>query len=473
MAARSASQPDPEAFASRMESALVAQIGAARFQMWFGASRVLFVPGQGEAIVAFASEEFHKWLEHTFGGAIRTAAHRVLGADANVRFVTDAELFKPESIEPLEAEAFGPPTGKKSFDNPTTTSRKPKEGPTRRWKTLADFIVGASNRVAHAAALSAIENPTDCGNPLVLHGPVGTGKTHLLEGIYVGLRRNHPEFKPRYITAEDFTTRFVQASRFEKHDAFRRQFRECDALLIDDLHFLATKPGTQREFVHTLDSLVADGRLVAVTTDCHPRLAEELMPELVDRLVGGAVWPVQPPDDQTRHEILKKKSGGSPAIPESVLKFLAGNLRGNVRELEGAIHSIRHFAKHTGRPVELGMIREALGDLLRHAVRTVSVQDVDDAVCRVLRLASGALQSKARTWATSHPRMLAIFLCRKHTSATHGEIAKHFGAQTHSAAVAAEKRVRAWIQKDEKLTVGERMWSIRDLVDRLERELQR
>jgi chromosomal replication initiator protein len=473
MAARNASQPDPEAFASRMESALVAQIGAARFQMWFGASSVLFVPGHGDVIVAVASEEFHKWLEPTFGSAIRAAAQHVMGGEAKVRFVTDAELFKPRSIEPVEPEDLDPPPGKKLFDNPPAKSRKPKEGPTRRWKTLADFVVGASNRVAHAAALSAVEHPTDCGNPLVLHGPVGTGKTHLLEGIYLGLRRAHPESKPRYITAEEFTTRFVQASRFEKHDAFRRQFRDCDALLIDDLHFFATKPGTQREFVHTLDSLVADGRLVAVTTDCHPRLAEELMPELIDRLVGGAVWPLQPPDDVTRLEILKKKSAGSPAIPESVLKFLANSLRGNVRELEGAIHSIRHFAKHTGRPVELGMVREALGDLLRHTVRTVTVQNVDDAVCNVLRLASGALQSKARTWATSHPRMLAIYLCRKHTSATHAEIAKHFGNQTHSAAVAAEKRVRAWIKKDEKLTVGERLWSIKDLLDRLERELQR
>lgn len=469
MAARIASQPDPEAFASRMESALVAQIGTARFQMWFGASRVLFVPGQGEAIVAFASEEFQKWLEPTFGSAIRAAAQHVLGGEAKVRFVTDAELFKPRSMEPLEDLD---PLEKTTAPVPLKP-RKLKEGPTRRWKSLADFVVGASNRVAHAAALSVVENPADCGNPLVLHGPVGTGKTHLLEGIYLGLRRSHPESKPQYITAEDFTTRFVQASRFEKHDAFRRQFRDCDALLIDDLHFFATKPGTQREFVHTLDSLIADGRLVVVTTDCHPRLAEELMPELIDRLVGGAVWPLQPPDDITRLEILKKKSGGSPAIPESVLKFLANSLRGNVRELEGAIHSIRHFAKHTNRPVELGMVREALGDLLRHNVRSVTVQNVDDAVCGVLRLASGALQSKARTWATSHPRMLAIYLCRKHTSATYGEIAKHFGAQTHSAAVAAEKRVRAWIKADEKMSVGERMWSIKDLLDRLERELQR
>jgi len=470
MAARGASPPDPEAFASRMESSLVAQIGTARFQMWFGASRVLFVPGPADVIVAVASEKFQEWLEPTFGNAIRAAARSVVGGDAKVRFVTDAELFNPKSPEPIdEPETVTSSSPSKSA---TAPARK-KEGPTRRWKTLTDFVVGASNRVAHAAALSAVESPVDCGNPLVLHGPVGTGKTHLLEGIFQGMRRAHPESRPRYITAEEFTTRFVQASRFEKHDAFRRQFRECDALLIDDLHFLATRPGTQREFVHTLDSLVADGRLVAVTTDCHPRLAEELMPELIDRLVGGAVWPLQPPDDQTRLEILKKKSGGSPAIPESVLKFLGSHLRGNVRELEGAIHSIRHFAKHTGRPIELGMIREALGDLLRHTVRTVSLQDIDDTVCRVLRLASGALQSKARTWATSHPRMLAIYLCRKHTSATHGEIAKHFGAQTHSAAVAAEKRVRAWIQKDEKMAIGERLWAIRDLVDRLERELQR
>ncbi len=149
-----------------------------------------------------------------------------------------------------------------------------------------------------------MDEPGQGGNPLVLHGPVGTGKTHLLEGIFAGLKRRGE--RPCYVTAEEFTTRFVQASRFGKMSAFRRQFRECSALLLDNLNFLATRRATQEEFLHTFDALVADGRQVVVTTDCHPRLADELMPELADRLLGGAVWSLLPPDPETRLEILRK-----------------------------------------------------------------------------------------------------------------------------------------------------------------------
>jgi chromosomal replication initiator protein len=327
--------------------------------------------------------------------------------------------------------------------------------------------------VAHAAALSAAEEPGLGANPVVLYGPVGVGKTHLLEATYTALRKRWPDARPTYVTAEEFTHRAVQAMRFGKTAGLRRQFRECSALLFDDLHFLATKRATQEEFLHTLDALTSDGRQVVVTTDCHPRLAEELMPELADRLLGGAVWGLMPPDDETRLDILRRKAAGTPAIPEEVLKYLARNLKGNVRELEGAVNAVRHFAKVTGKPVTAALAREALGDLLRHVVRAVAVADVDAAVCAVLRLAAGALQSKSRSWAVSHPRMLAVYLARKHTPATYGEIARHFGVKQHSTAVAGEKKVRQWLAADAVLALGDRRWAAKDLLARVERELQK
>jgi chromosomal replication initiator protein len=343
----------------------------------------------------------------------------------------------------------------------------------RRWKRLEDFIVGACNRVAHAAALSIVEQPDDAVTPLVFHGPVGVGKTHLLEGIYAGLKRNAQQ-RPCYVTAEEFTTRFVHATHQGRMAAFRRHYRDVTALLFDDLHFLANRKATQVEFLHTLDVLVADGRPVVVALDCHPRLADELMPELVDRLLGGAVWGLLPPDAATRFDILRQKAAGAqPPIPEIVLRTLANCLRGNVRELEGAIHSLRHYAKVLGRPIDLALAREALGELIRHAVRVVTVAEVDAAVCAVLRLTPGTLQSKSRTWAVTHPRMLAVYLCRKHTAATYGEIARHFGAKTHSTAVAAEKKVRLWLDSDAALSFGNQTWNVRELLERIERHLQR
>jgi chromosomal replication initiator protein len=345
----------------------------------------------------------------------------------------------------------------------------------RRWHRLADFVVGPCNRVAFASAQSVVEAPGDGANPLVLHGPVGTGKTHLLEGVYAGLRRARPDWRVLYVTSEDFTNRFLQQMHQGKLSAFRRHFRECDALLVDDLHFLAAKRATQEEFLHTFDALLADGRQVVVTCDCHPRLADDFTPELVDRLLGGAVWGLTPPDADTRLEMLRHKARqpGLAAPPDEVLRFLAAQLRGNVRELEGSLHSVRHYSRVTGRPVDVPLVREALADLLRHAVRVVRLGDVDAAVRAVLRLEEGTLQSKARAWAVSHPRMVAMFLSRKHTAASYSEIGGHFGGRNHSTVVAAEKKVRRWLQDDAELALGERRLRVRELVERVEHDLLR
>jgi chromosomal replication initiator protein len=160
-------------------------------------------------------------------------------------------------------------------------------------------------------------------------------------------------------------------------------------------------------------------------------------------------------------------------IDEKVLKFLADQLRGNVRELEGALNSLRHFSKVTSRPVDVPLAREALGDLLRHAVRVVTLADVDAAVCQVMRLPAGTLQSKARAWSVSHPRMLAVYLARKHTAASYGEIGQSFGGRNHSTTVAAEKRVRKWLETDDSLSLEQRSWRVRELIEQAERALGR
>jgi chromosomal replication initiator protein len=276
-----------------------------------------------------------------------------------------------------------------------------------------------------------------------------------------------------FVTSEDFTNRFIQALRLGKLAGFRKHFRECDALLLDDLQFLAKKKATEEEFLHTFDVLHGDGKPVVVSCDCHPRLADQYVPELTDRLVGGALWGLLPPDADTRLGLLRAKAAADrqAPLPEEVLRFLAEQLRGNVRELEGAVHSTRHLARVTGRPVDLELAREAVADLLRHAIRVVQLADVDRAVCAVMRLEPGSLQSKKRAWMVCHPRMLAMYLARKHTPATHAEIGHHFGKRNHSTTVAAEKKVRQWLEEDVELLVGQRPVRARDLVEMIEREL--
>lgn len=479
-------------------SVIARLIGEPRYKLWFdGHTKLTW--DEGVLTVGVPNRHFEEWLQKRFHDALATATREVFGQPAEIRFIIDPELFRAARREQEEVqkprienreskiEARGSPSFSReppaSASSPTPAPLQPtvenaKPAPakrSRRWHRLADFIVGTCNRVAYASALSVIEEPGEGPNPLVLHGPVGTGKTHLLQSIYTGLRRARSEWRVCYVTSEDFTNRFVQAMRLGKLSAFRKQFRECDALLVDDLHFLATKKATQEEFLHTFDALLAEGRQVVLTCDCHPRLADDFTPELTDRLLGGAVWGLTPPDADTRLAILRAKSltGRDIPVPDAVLKFLAGQLRGNVRELEGALHSIRHFSRVTSRPIDISLVREALSDLLRHAVRVVQPNDVDRAVCQVLRLEAGMLQSKARAWAISHPRMVAIFLCRKHTAASYSEIGAHFGGRNHSTAVAAEKKVRQWLEADTELALGERRIRVREVIERVERGLLR
>jgi chromosomal replication initiator protein len=482
-----------------LEQAIVQRIGEPRFNLWF-ARRTKFVWDDGQLTVGVPNLHFQEWLQKTFADPVRAAAAEVFGESLAVRFVIDPELFqaarqeqaavKEAETEPLAAAHAEPqaapakgkkkkqPEGPTLFDglvaDPLPQKSDPRPKPARRWHKLTEFVVGPCNRVAVASALSVVEEPGQSANPLVLHGPVGTGKTHLLEGIYAGLRRARAETRVIYVTAEDFTNRFVQAMRTGKLASFRRHFRECDALLVDDLHFLASKKATPEEFLHTFDALLADGRQLVMTCDCHPRLTEELTPELTDRLLGGAIWGLMPPEGETRLAILRARAAaGSSPIPDEVLRLLAERLRGNVRELEGALHSLRHYGRVTGRAIDPALAHEALADLLRHAVRVVRLADVDAAVCRALKLDVGALQSKARAWGVSHPRMLAMFLARKHTSAAYSEVGNYFGGRNHSTAVAAEKKVRAWIADDGELALGERRLRVREIVERAERELLR
>jgi chromosomal replication initiator protein len=474
-------------FDKQFHRAVRDRVGAARYDLWFP-GRARFVRGDNGVVVGVGNLILQNVFQRGFDDAIRAAAAELLDRPVEVRYRIDPELFRQIRAEQarVEQQEKAQETKPAEPDLFTQAPAKPQAAK-RRWRHLHDFVIGACNRVAFAAATSVVEAPGEGPNPLVIHGPVGTGKTHLLEGVYAGLRRRRPDFRVLYVSAEDFTNRFVAALRFGKQGSFRRHFRTCDVFLLDDLHFLAKKRASQEEFLHTFDALLADGRQVVLTCDCHPRLNDDFGPELTDRLLGGAIWGMQPPDIETRLALLRAKSAfsskpkapaldeseprGRVAIPDEVLAFLAERLRGNVRELEGALHSLRHFARVTGRGIDRDLAREALGDLLRHAVRVVRVGDVDAAVCNVLRLPPGTLQGKERSWGVSHPRMIAVYLARKHTAASYGEISKHFGGKSHGTAVAAEKKVRQWLISDEKLAAGGREWSVRELVERIEREL--
>jgi chromosomal replication initiator protein len=462
------------AVVAALGQAICQRIGEPRYQLWFP-EKTKFTWRGDELIVGVPNHFYQEWLRKQFADIVQAAASDVVGHAVNVKFVIDPELFQASRREEaqLAARATKAPETPAAEEAPGQRGRPVRSRGERRWRQLRDFVVGSCNRVAHAAALSVIEAPGQGPNPLVLHGPVGLGKTHLLEGTYAGLRQHQPDLRTVFVTAEDFTNRFLPALRLGKLASFRKFFRESEVLIVDDLHFLAGKRATQEEFLHTFDALQSAGRQVVVSSDCHPRLDDVFLPELIDRLLGGAVWGLTQPDGETRLEILRSKlaQNAGPLLPDVVLHFLAEQLRGNVRELEGALHSVQHYGRVVGQPVDLRLAREALGDVLRHSVRIVHPKDVDRALTAVLRLDAKALQSKLRGWRHAHPRMLAIYLARKHTAATYTEIGQYFGGRNHSTAVAAEKKVRQWLEQDISLRLGEQPLRARDIVERVERAL--
>jgi chromosomal replication initiator protein len=460
---------------------LCQRLGEPRYRLWFQ-DKTHFCWDGDHLVVGVPNRFFQEWLQKTFAQDVQEVASALLGQPLQVSFTIDPQLFQDfrqrEAANPTYIAPIAEPTSLVVPDAPAKSRPVPREdhkSRSRRWRKLEDFIVGSCNRVAHASALSVVEAPGQGPNPLVVHGPVGTGKTHLLEGVYLGLRRQEADSRIVLGTAEEFTNRFVQAMRLGKLGSFRKQFREAEALFLDDIHFLAKKLATQEEFLHTLDALLLNERPVVLTCDCHPRLVGQFMPELTDRLLGGAIWSLNLPEKDTRISLLRTKAlkTGGQILPEEVVEFLADKLRGNVRELEGAVHTLLHFARVTGRAVSVELAREALAEVLRNSIRVVQLEDVERAVCSILSLEEGSLRGKQRGWMYSHPRMLAIYLARKHTGASYTEIGKHLGGRNHSTAVAAEKKVRQWLKEDQPLRLGQRTMRARDVVEKIERELAR
>ncbi len=468
------------AVVAELAHALCQRIGEPRYLLWFR-DKTKFSWDQDRLVVGVPNRFFQEWLERTFVQDVQEVASALAGRPIQVTFCIDPQLFQAHRQQTDEAKPLGevPRTQGVAAEDPDARPRgeilRTPRVTQRKWRRLEDFVVGPCNRVAHAAAQSVVEAPGQGPNPLVFHGPVGTGKTHLLEGVYGALRRLQPDARVLFMSAEDFTNRFVQAMRLGKLAGFRKQFREADALLIDDVGFLARKLATQEEFLHTFDALHAAERPVVATCDCHPRLAGELMPELTDRLLGGAIWSLNLPEKETRLALLRAKRLGvrSEPLPPAVHEFLAEHLRGNVRELEGALYTLDHYARVTGRPISIELAREALAETLRHCVRVVQLDDVERAIGTALGLDKGALRSSQRAWMYSHPRMLAVYLARKHTVATYTELGRYFGGRSHSTAVAAEKKVRQWLKDDTVLNLGQSQARVRDVVERIERELLR
>ncbi len=310
--------------------------------------------------------------------------------------------------------------------------------------TFDNFVIGSSNRFAHAAAVAVAETPGKSYNPLMVYGESGLGKTHLLHGIGHYVRQYTPHLRVKYVSTEELTNDFINAISENRTPEFRRTYREIDVLLIDDIQFLESKIQTQEEFFHTFNTLHNAQKQIVLTSDRPPKALEALEPRLRSRFEWGLLTDIQPPDLETRIAILRKKalSEHLVASPE-VLEFIAGKIATNIRELEGALIRVTAFASLNHQPVDLHLAEEVLRDLIPAGVETqITPQLIMGETASYFNVGHDDLVGPARTHVLVTARQIAMYLCRELTDSSLPSIGRLFGGRDHTTVMHANKKIR-------------------------------
>ena len=474
MLALQPSQRDNIQVEAELRAAVALKVGHAKFGLWFGEEVRLGVDGDSLR-VGVPTSYFRDRIRGQFAGSLIEAAEGIVGRPLRLTFKVDAEA-RPDLGRVVETgdrdEGKRPVPTVEPPKAPPRERPRAQNAPGRPARRLDDFIAGPGTRLALAAAREMAHNLGSGFNPLVLHGGIGLGKTHLLEGIAHAMTAASPGLRVVRITAEAFTNGFLDAMRTNALGAFRSRYRGASVLIVDDVHFLAAKRATQDEFLHTFNALVADGAAIVLASDRHPRQVAKLTDELATRFLGGMVVKLEAPDPATRREILKSKAlARGVDLPDPVVSYVAEHLRGSVRELEGALHSLIAHALLTGKRLDLGLAKAALRDTIRHTAQSVALKDVERAVCHLFNLDPEALKSGGRAHSVAHPRMLAMYLARKHAGAAYSEIGRFFGGRNHSTVISAEKKVASWLEDEKRNGLLAGFETVAELLAALERDL--
>lgn len=504
----------------RLAEAIAERVGAQRFHVWFDNSTRLDLK-HDRLEIAVPNDFISEWIGSHFSRPIQEAANEVLGAPLPVRFTVVPQLFEQSApASPYSAAARSSNgDGARPGERPAATQRAtlddvpggngrlevpPHRGPqvhprdaaarrvglaqareaaaqrctgsddpARLRHGLETFVVGASNQLAYNAACYVAEHPGGQYNPLFIHGSSGLGKTHLLQGLCRKFSREHPTSSWLYISGEEFTNQFLLSLRNGTTDSFRRRLRELDMLVIDDVHFLAGKRATQDEFLHTFNAIEAMGRQVVMASDAHPKLIEQFGESLINRFMSGMVVRVDPPNFQTRCDIMRTladRAGCS--ISDEVIAWVARRVTSNVRELEGAINRLLAHSRLSDRRIDLNLAQDALSDLQRTSAQPLQPDAILQAVCQYFALEMRQLMSGRRQRTISIARSVAMFLIRRTARLSFPEIGTRLGRRNHSTVISACRRIERALQKKEMLawtsSVGQRSEEADELIQRLE-----
>ncbi|WP_171164665.1 chromosomal replication initiator protein DnaA [Streptomyces sp. I05A-00742] len=345
---------------------------------------------------------------------------------------------------PVPGGSGGPGSGKSSSSAPGPAEPTARLNPKYLFDT---FVIGASNRFAHAAAVAVAEAPAKAYNPLFIYGESGLGKTHLLHAIGHYARSLYPGTRVRYVSSEEFTNEFINSIRDGKADAFRKRYRDMDILLVDDIQFLASKESTQEEFFHTFNTLHNANKQIVLSSDRPPKQLVTLEDRLRNRFEWGLITDVQPPELETRIAILRKKAVQEQLnAPPEVLEFIASRISRNIRELEGALIRVTAFASLNRQPVDLGLTEIVLKDLIpggEDASPEITAPAIMAATADYFGHTVEDLCGASRSRVLVTARQIAMYLCRELTDLSLPKIGAQFGGRDHTTVMHADRKIRA------------------------------
>lgn len=472
--------------AATLRSQLAAELGQQRFDLWFG-QQARFLLTEHSLTVFTACVFTRDWLCRNFADVVRDCCQKLTGRDVRVEFEVDESIPAAHSkgvlgVEPaLDTNHVGSAAdtsvdGHVNLRNKTAVSSRSvassESQPQGPDFSLSGFVVGPGNEYAYGAATMTARGLQQA-SPLLLHGPTGVGKTHLLRSIRAEYRRHRPRARALYLTAEQFTTSYIEAVRGSGMPSFRQKCRGTDLLLVDDLQFFAGKRASLEEFQYTLDTLLGEGRQVVLS--CDRTLAElrALGSELVSRLAGGLQCEIQPPDYATRVKLVHRLSADlAIAIDDDVASMVATQVTLGARELRGALYRLRAVGQICRRPITRQLVAAALTELAQHCTRQVRLPDVEHAICDVFGVEPAQLRSDRKSRAIQEPRMLAMWLARKYTRAPWSEIGQFFGRRSHSTVISAHRKMERLIRAEAEIGLNDKSCRIEEAIRRVEAALR-
>jgi chromosomal replication initiator protein len=442
---------------SRVQVQLALVVDEPTYRIWLEPLRAVQLSDGRLAVEAAAHAR--DWVAARYGRVLQASVELVAGPGIAVELTSPPAPGSPE-----EGRRAGGTRGRGARARRGAADTAPAlfhtgagagSGPLGNPKlTFEQFVIGDSNRLAHAAALTVAEMPAQAYNPLFMYGPPGVGKTHLLSSIANLLSLHNPELSVRCTTGESFTNEFLSALSEGTAEAFKARFRDIDVLLMDDVQFLERKTRTEEEFFHTFNALHDDGRQIVVSSDRAPHDLQALEDRLRERFQAGLVADIQPPGLATRLAILRKRAHHDDVqlVDEEALMVIAERVDANVRALEGALIRVVAFSSLTGRALTTDLAREVLDGLYPRAAaggqRRRTVAEIQAATCKLFGISSEELLSKARTARLAWPRQLAMFLARELTDQSLPAIGRQFGGRDHTTVLHACRRTSARIEAD-------------------------